>query len=178
MRVFRPAGAGHIHLEIIPDRPHVPEHVWVFREYQHVTSKLVVCSHCQGINRVPEDRLQEGAKCGVCHQPLFDDKPVELTSASFQRHVQHSDIPLIVDFWAAWCGPCKMMAPVFAAAAAQFRGRVRFAKVDTDAEQGLARECGIRGIPTLILFRNGREAGRMSGALDSRSLQSWIEQHI
>ncbi len=142
------------------------------------TSKLVVCPHCQGINRVPEDRLHDHPKCGTCHKPLFEGKPVELTAANFRRHMEHSDIPLLVDFWAPWCGPCKIMAPVFAAAAAQFDMRVRFGKVDTDVERGLASEFGIRGIPTLVLFKSGHEADRVSGALDPRSLQSWVQQRI
>ncbi|MHB8346276.1 MAG: thioredoxin TrxC [Acidiferrobacterales bacterium] len=141
-------------------------------------SKLVVCPHCQGINRVPEDRLRDRPKCGVCHQALFEGRPLELSAVNFRGHLEHGDIPLLVDFWAPWCGPCKVMAPVFAAAAAQFDGRVRFAKVDTDVEQGLAREFGIRGIPTLVLFKNGREAGRVSGALDRHGLQSWVQERL
>ena len=138
--------------------------------------KLVVCPHCEGVNRVPGDRIQEHPKCGICRRPLFEGRPLDLTAVSLRRHMQHGDIPLLVDFWAPWCGPCKVMAPVFASAAAQLDGRIRFAKVNTDVEQGLASEFGIRGIPTLVLFKNGREADRVSGALDPRSLQSWIQQ--
>ncbi len=127
---------------------------------------------------MPEDRIRDQPKCGACHGVLFEGRPLELKAGNFHRHAQHGDIPLLVDFWAPWCGPCKVMAPVFASAAARMIGRVQFAKVDTDVEQGLASEYGIRGIPTLILFKDGREAARVSGALDPRGLQSWIEQHV
>ena len=142
-------------------------------EYKHV-----VCPHCQGINRVPEDRLTEGPKCGVCSRPLFDGSPVELNQATFGKHVQKNDIPVLVDFWAPWCGPCKMMAPVFARTAAQLSPRVRFAKVNTEEERALAMEYNIRSIPTLALFRNGREVDRVAGALDQSSLVRWVQQHL
>jgi thioredoxin 2 len=109
---------------------------------------------------------------------LFDGKPMELTAENFQRHVERSDLPVVVDFWAPWCGPCKMMAPVFAQAAGQFRSKVRFAKVNTEEQTMLASQFGIRSIPTLALFRNGREVDRVAGAMDARNLAAWIQRQL
>jgi thioredoxin 2 len=109
---------------------------------------------------------------------LFSGHPVELTSGTFKRHISGSDIPVVVDFWAAWCGPCKMMAPAFAQAATQLEPRVRLAKLNTEQEQAIAQQFGIRSIPTLAIFRGGREIARQSGALDINRLISWVQAHI
>lgn len=138
----------------------------------------VVCPHCDGVNRVPAARLSEHPRCGTCHQPLFSGSPLELDAGHFRRHVESSDLPVLVDFWAPWCEPCRAMAPVFAQAAAQYDTRLRLAKVNTEAQPGLAGQYGIRSIPTLVLFRQGREIDRVSGALPAAQLTAWIQRHI
>ncbi len=138
----------------------------------------IVCPHCDGINRVPHAKLTADPKCGVCHKPLFTAEPLALNSARFLRHRDKADIPLLVDFWADWCGPCKMMAPVFAQAAQQLEPQVRLVKINSEEEQQLSAQIGIRSIPTLILYKNGQEAARMSGAMDLGNLLAWTRQHL
>ena len=137
-------------------------------------SMHIVCPRCDAINRIPSGRLSERPKCGKCHQSLFNGHPVELTGPSFQKHVNHNDIPVLVDFWAPWCGPCNMMAPQFTQAAAQLEPKVRLAKVNTEDEQMLAVQFGIRSIPTLVLFRHGREMARQSGAMGEADILKWM----
>ncbi len=135
---------------------------------------IVVCPHCHAPNRVPAARLADGGTCGKCKAPLFAGQPVELGAANFDEHVGRSDIPVLVDFWAPWCGPCRSMAPAFAQAARQLEPEFRLAKVNTEDEQALAARFGIRSIPTLALFRNGREVARQAGAMDLASLVRWV----
>ncbi len=137
----------------------------------------IVCPHCNSTNRVASSRLGDGPKCGRCKQKLFSRSPIELTTANFSKHISNSDIPVVVDFWAPWCGPCKMMAPAFQEAAARLEPRVRLAKVNTENEQMLASQYGIRSIPTLVVFKGGREASRQAGAMDLGRLLAWIESH-
>jgi|SRR5579863_1007628 len=134
----------------------------------------IVCPHCNTTNRVPSERLGQGPRCGQCHQVLFDGHPVELDETTFERHTENNDLPVVVDFWAPWCGPCLIMAPEFEKAAGMLEPNVRFAKVNTEKELTLAGRFNIRSIPTMILFRNGREAARQSGAMGAAMISSWV----
>ncbi|MHB1075814.1 thioredoxin TrxC [Thiobacillus sp.] len=138
-------------------------------------SRHIVCPHCHAVNRVPAARLAQDPRCGQCHQPLFTGHPVALTAAIFDRHIQRSDIPVLVDFWAPWCGPCKMMAPQFEQVARLLEPGVRLVKVDTEAEQQLGAQFGIRSIPTLALLAGGREVARQPGAMGAQEIVRWVQ---
>ena len=137
----------------------------------------IVCPHCEAVNRVPSERLAAAPACGKCHRPLFDGHPVALNEAGFQKHLLRNDIPMLVDFWAPWCAPCRTMAPEFVKAAAQLEPGVRVVKVDTEAEPSLGARHDIRSIPTLALFRGGREIARQAGAMPSASIVQWTRAH-
>ena len=138
----------------------------------------VVCPHCHTTNRVAPADLSAAPDCGKCHRPLFAGHPVELDEAAFEKHIARSQLPVLVDFWAPWCGPCRMMAPQFEATAKQLEPHVRLVKVNTEESQALGARLNIRSIPTLALFVNGREVARQPGAMGAADIVRWTRSHL
>jgi thioredoxin 2 len=138
----------------------------------------IVCPQCFVTNRVPDTRLADAPTCGKCHQALFQASPVSVDMAQFQKMIAYNDIPVIVDFWAQWCGPCKMFAPVYAQAAEKLEPRYRLLKVDTEAHQDIASQYRIQSIPTIAVFKQAKEVTRQAGAMQLGQLLQWVEQHI
>jgi thioredoxin 2 len=138
----------------------------------------IVCPHCETINRTPTARLGVAPKCGSCHRDLFTGHPIELTDNNFRRHVDRNDLPVLVDFWASWCGPCQAMAPQYVQATAELEPQVRVGKLNTDEAQKISAEFGIRSIPTLMLFKSGREVARQAGAMGQADIIRWVRTHL
>lgn len=138
-------------------------------------TRQIVCGQCGRINRLPAERASKDARCGACHQPIFTGHPLEVDEAGFERHVTKSDVPVLIDVWAPWCGPCRAMAPMFERAAQQLEPKVRLLKLNSDAAPALSSRLGISSIPTLLLMRDGKEIARQAGAMDARNIVAWTE---
>ena len=137
----------------------------------------VVCPSCQAINRLPADQKSSIAQCGKCKQKLFQSAPLEVSASVFTRHLQKNELPVVVDFWAPWCGPCKMMGPNFSAAASELEPDFRLLKLNTENAQQVSAQWSIRSIPTMIIFKHGKEVARTSGAMDKNQIIGWVRQY-
>jgi len=147
-----------------------------FRRIEKMSNKKhIVCPQCLAVNAIPSERLGDNPKCGKCKAPLFRGHPIELTDQNFSKFIAKSDIPIVVDFWAEWCGPCKMMAPAFAEASKQLEPNIILAKLNSEVAQQTAAQFGIRSIPSIIMFKNGKEVSRQAGALNTQQIIQWAQ---
>jgi len=137
-----------------------------------------MCPSCSGLNNVPEAKLTDNPKCGKCKNPIYTAQPINMTGVQLTRAIEKTDELLVVDFWATWCGPCQQFAPTFKQAASQLEPKARFIKIETEAEQAISAKYSIRSIPTLVMFKNGKEIDRVSGALSAPDFTNWVNQHI
>lgn len=138
----------------------------------------VVCPHCKTVNRVQDERLSDAPVCGACKEPILLEHPIELTVENFDALIERSELPVVVDFWAPWCGPCRAMAPMIAEASKQLNGRAILAKIDTDTQSALAARFGIRSIPTVAIFKNRKELTRESGTRPAAEIVRWVERFL